>query len=292
MSITVRMLVLLLAFAAPATATPAATTPSAIVAAVCRGDLAHAWASVKSAKPGTEAPEDLVAAVWLAAFFRDATLQATLIRTLTGMAPPVGAMVDACTGQPVEIEWREIVQRLLDRNLDRLPIPTTLPRTNVAAGAPAPTASPPVQASPKPSENAPAPPAIPPADRGAPSPPNPPVADSRPPAPPPASSQAPAPAPAPQVPRVTVAKPAPSRATEPMGAIQVGAARSEASVPAIVARVLGAIPHLVTAEDVMVLPPGSGTNGLYLVRFQTTDPRGACAELSAQRIPCLVQAKP
>lgn len=289
MSIAARMLALLLAFAAPATAAPAATTPSAVVAAVCRGDLAHAWASVKSAKPGAEAPEDLVAAVWLAAFFRDATLQATLMGTLTGMAAPVGAMVDACTGQPVEIEWREIVQRLLDRNLDRLPIPTTLPRTNVAAGAPAPTASPPVQASHKTSDNPPASPAISPADRVAPSPPNPPVADSKPPAPTPASSQAPAPAP--QA-RTTVAKPAPSRASEPMGTIQVGAVRSEASVPAIVARVLGAIPHLVTSEDVMVLPPGLGTNGLYLVRIQTTDPRGACAELSAQRIPCLVPGKP
>jgi len=290
MTIALRMLVLLLAFAAPATATPAATTPSAIVAAMCRGDLAHAWASVKSAKPGAEVLEDLVAAVWLAAFFRDATLQATLMGTLTGMAPPVGAMIDACTGQPVEIGWREIVQRLLDRNLDRLPIPTTLPRTNIAAGAPAPPASAPSQASPKPSENAPAPPAIPPADRGAPSPPNPPVADSKPPAPPPASSRSPAPAP--QVPRTIVTKPAPSRAAEPMGVIQVGAARSEASVPAIVTRVLGAIPHLVTAEDVKVLPPGSGTNRLYLVRFHTTNPSGACAELSAQSIPCLVQAKP
>lgn len=289
MSIAVRMLALLLAFAAPATAAPAATTPSVVVAAVCRGDLAHAWASVKSAKPGAEAPEDLVAAVWLAAFFRDANLQATLMGTLTGMAAPVGAMVDACTGQPVEIEWREIVQRLLDRNLDRLPIPTTLPRTNVAAGSPAPTASPPVQASPKTSDNAPASPAISPADRVAPSTPNPPMADSKPPAPTPASSQAPAPAP--QA-RTTVAKPAPSRATEPMGTIQVGAARSEASVPTIVARVLGAIPHLVTSEDVMVLSPGLGTNGLYLVRIQTTDPRGACAELSAQRIPCLVPVKP
>jgi hypothetical protein len=77
-----------------------------------------------------------------------------------------------------------------------------------------------------------------------------------------------------------------------MGTIQVGAARSEASVPTIVARVLGAIPHLVTSEDVMVLSPGLGTNGLYLVRIQTTDPRGACAELSAQRIPCLVPVKP
>ena len=289
MSITARMLALLLAFSAPATAAPAATTPSAVVAAVCRGDLAHAWASVKSAKPGAEAPEDLVAAVWLAAFFRDATLQATLMGTLTGIAAPVGAMVDACTGQPVEIEWREIVQRLLDRNLDRLPIPTTLPRTNVAAGAPAPIASPPVQASPKTSDNPPASPAISPADRVAPSPTNPPVADSKPPAPTPASSQAPAPAP--QA-RTTVAKPAPSRASEPMGTIQVGAVRSEASVPAIVARVLGAIPHLVTSEDVMVLPPGLGTNGLYLVRIQTTDPRGACAELSAQRIPCLLPGKP
>ena len=244
----------------------------------------------KGAKPGAEVPEDLVAAAWLAAFFRDATLQAALMGTLTGMAPPVGAMVDACTGQPVEIEWREIVQRLLDRNLDRLPIPKTLPRTNVAAGAPAPMAPPPVQASPKTSENAPAFPAISPAERGNPSPPNPPVADSKTPAPTPAPSQAPAPTP--QVSRTAAANPASSRATEPMGTIQVGAARSEASVPAIVARVLGAIPHLVTEEDVMVLPPGSGTNGLYLVRFQTTDPRGACAELSAQRIPCLVPGKP
>ena len=289
MSIALRLLLVLLAFAAPATATPTATTPPAIVAAVCRGDLAHAWALVKSAKPGAEVLEDLVAAMWVAAFFRDANLQATLMGTLTSMAPPVGAMVDACSGQPVEIEWREIVQRLRDRNLDRLPIPMTLPRTNVAAGAPAPPASPPIQASPKPSENTSAPQAIS-ADKSASLPHSPPVADSKPHVPAPASSKTPAPEP--QVARTTVAKPAPSRAVEPMRAIQVGAARSEASVPAIVARVLGAIPHLVTEEDVMVLPPGPGTNGLYLVRFQTTDPRGACAELSAQRIPCLVPGKP
>ena len=63
MSIAVRVLVILLAFAAPAMEAPVAKTPSAIVTALCRGDLAQAWSSVKSAKPGADPPEDIVAAV-------------------------------------------------------------------------------------------------------------------------------------------------------------------------------------------------------------------------------------
>jgi len=288
MKVMTRMLGFLLTLATAPVAATAATTPSAIVAAVCRGDLVLAWASVKSAKLGVEAPEDLVAAVWLAAFFRDATVQANLTGVLTGMTPPAGALVDACTGQPVEIEWREIVHRLLDRNLDRLPIPTSLPRHNVAAGVPALAAPLPAQVNQNPSENAAASSAITPNDRG-PSPPSIPIGMAPKPPPPAPTRTAQTSAPKPQDPKTP--RSIPSKTTEPMGTIQVGAARNEASVPAIVARVLAAIPHLVTTEDIIVVPPGSGTNGLYLVRFQTTDPRAACDELSAQRIPCLVPGK-
>ncbi len=289
MSAVIQMLGLLLGLAVPASAAPVEGAPTAVAAAVCRGDLANAWSIVKSTMPRADAQSDLVAAAWLAAFFRDASLQAVLQGTLSGMASPAGPLVDACSGQPIEIEWREIIQRLTDRNLDRLPIPTTPPRTDTTAAAPVRTAPTQVQASPRASEKAPALTVASPGDSGRAAAASLP-AESKPSVASPSPPQDSASRPRDFSPMA--AKPVPTTAPVSMGTIQVGAARNEASVPAIVARALGAIPHLVTAEDVIVLPPGSGTNGLYLVRLQTTDPRGACAELSTQRIPCLVQTQP
>lgn len=250
-----------------------------VVAAVCAGDLDGAWAVAKPSPTRIDDVGELVATTWLATFFRDPTLQKELLARLRAASPGTSLLVDACSGKPITIEWREIVERLADRSLHQVPIPAASTSDGRIEAASQRRSESPLQ-SPTPQPTV----AVQPAETAKSALP------SEPPRPPAEASRA-----AGESRPATIEpppKPMAARLEASIGLVQIGAVRLESSVEGVVRAALKAIPHLVTAEDVIVARPKEDAGALFLIRLRTPDPASTCRELSTHRLPCLVAGKP
>ena len=250
-----------------------------VVAAVCAGDLGGAWAVAKSSPTRIDDVGELVATTWLATFFRDPTLQKELLARLRAASPGTSLLVDACSGKPIATEWREIVERLADRSLHRVPIPAVSTGDGRIQAASQVRSESPQQPPSSQSTVAVRPPE---SEKSA--------LPSEPPGPPAKASRAGdefRPAAIEPPPKLMAA-----RLEASIGLVQIGAVRLESSVEGVVRAALKAIPHLVTAEDVIVARPKADTGAMILIRLRTPDPTSTCRELSIHRLPCLVAGKP